>query len=75
MSLPLIDRIGRKILLIFGFTIQGITLIIMAALLLDNQNHSGWIIVGCCLLYIAAFAIGPGAVVWSVISEICTTER
>ncbi len=73
ISLPLLDRLGRKPLLYIGFA--GIILSLGALALAFNQKEAlgeslKWIAVGSLLLYIAFFAISLGPMGWLLASEI-----
>lgn len=71
-ALYLIDRIGRKSLLLIGsvglfVTLMGTALILSGG---QHQNLLIWMLIG----FIAAFAFSQGAVIWVYISEIFPTE-
>ena len=38
------------------------------------SETTGWLIAGCLALFIAAFAVGPGVVVWLALSELMPTR-
>ena len=38
------------------------------------SEMTGWVIAGCLALFIAAFAVGPGVVVWLALSELMPTR-
>jgi SP family myo-inositol transporter-like MFS transporter 13 len=38
------------------------------------SEHTGWLIALCLALFIAAFAVGPGVVVWLALSELMPTR-
>ena len=71
-ALYLIDRIGRKNLLLIGSVGLCATLAGTAAILSSglHQNLLIWMLIG----FIAAFAFSQGAVIWVYISEIFPTE-
>jgi SP family arabinose:H+ symporter-like MFS transporter len=71
-ALYLIDRIGRKSLLLIGSVGLFATLAGTAAILSSglHQNLLLWMLIG----FIAAFAFSQGAVIWVYISEIFPTE-
>jgi sugar porter (SP) family MFS transporter len=71
-ALYLIDRIGRKSLLLIGSVGLFVTLAGTAAILSSglHQNLLLWMLIG----FIAAFAFSQGAVIWVYISEIFPTE-
>jgi len=68
VGLYFIDRIGRRFLLIvgsFGYMLS----LVMVALAFYFHYSSGFLL-GFLLLFIAAHAVGQGAVIWVFISEI-----
>jgi sugar porter (SP) family MFS transporter len=68
VGLYLIDRIGRKILLIIG-SLGYILSLAMVAWAFKSHAGAG-MLMPFLLLFIAAHAIGQGAVIWVLISEI-----
>ncbi len=67
VGLWLIDRIGRKTLLYLG------SVGYIASLGLCSWafwSHTYWLVPGCIFAFIAAHAVGQGAVIWVLISEI-----
>lgn len=69
LGLYLIDRIGRKILMLIGSIGYIISLVSVAAAF--YLNHVGGMMVPLLLfLFIASHAIGQGAVIWVLISEV-----
>ena len=68
VGLYLIDRIGRKTLLVIG-SLGYIISLSMVAWCFANHAGSG-LLMTFLLLFIAAHAIGQGAVIWVFISEI-----
>jgi sugar porter (SP) family MFS transporter len=68
VGLYLIDRIGRKTLLIIG-SLGYIVSLAMVAWCFANHASAGLLMI-FLLLFIAAHAIGQGAVIWVFISEI-----
>ena len=71
LAMSVIDRFGRKRLLLVGSVGMAVCLG-LAAWILDGGLHSGWllyVLVG----FIAAFAFSQGAVIWVYISEIFPT--
>jgi len=68
VGMSLIDRLGRKTLLLIGavgmtFCLSGVALIFF------TNQHQGWL-VWFLVAYIAFFAISEGAVIWVYISEV-----
>src|SRR5450755_2828928 len=68
IAMSVIDRIGRKTLLLVGSVGTAACLAGVAAIFLThrNQNLLVWLLVG----YIAFFAFSQGAVIWVFISEV-----
>jgi SP family arabinose:H+ symporter-like MFS transporter len=73
LALGLIDRLGRKALLIFSAGAMAISHVILA-LCFRLTNPPAALIVGAMLLCVAAFAVGLGPGVWVVLSEIFPTR-
>jgi SP family galactose:H+ symporter-like MFS transporter len=72
IAMHLLDRAGRRPLLIIGLAGMTLSLTILglAFALPDLLRMHGWIAVASLMLYVAAFAIGLGPVFWLLISEI-----
>jgi sugar porter (SP) family MFS transporter len=68
VGLYLIDRLGRKILLIIG-SVGYILSLALVAWSFYSHSSPGFLLI-FLLLFIAAHAIGQGAVIWVFISEI-----
>jgi sugar porter (SP) family MFS transporter len=71
LAMLVIDRIGRKTLLLIGSVGMAISLSGAAVILSGLANPSGllWVLLG----FIASFAFSQGAVIWVYISEIFPT--
>jgi sugar porter (SP) family MFS transporter len=71
-ALYLIDRAGRKTLLLIGSVGLFVTLAGTAAIMLSGQHQNLllWMLIG----FIAAFSFSQGAVIWVYIAEIFPTE-
>jgi SP family arabinose:H+ symporter-like MFS transporter len=67
-AMSVIDRIGRKTLLLVGSIGTAVCLIGVAAIFFTHTHESllVWLLVG----YIASFAFSQGAVIWVYISEV-----
>ena len=72
LGMALIDRIGRKTLLLIGAVGTAVCLTAVAVIFATNQHQAllVWALIG----YIAFFAISQGAVIWVYISEIFPTR-
>jgi MFS transporter, SP family, galactose:H+ symporter len=75
IAVLLVDKIGRKPLLIIGTT--GIVLSLfyqgLISFILPPSLMQGYLTIVGFLLFIASFAIGPGVVVWLALSELLPT--
>ncbi len=72
LAMSVIDKIGRKKLLLFGTA--GLALCLSAvAYVFTTHKHLDWL-VWLLMIYIAFFAVSQGAVVWVYISEIFPTR-
>lgn len=69
LSLWLIDKVGRKALLLVGSSLMTLCLFVIG-LAFQTGNSSGMLILISLLVYVAAFAISLGPVVWVIMSEI-----
>ena len=72
VALRLLDRVGRRPLLLYGLVGMILSLGILGfAFLSPSLTHAlAWISVVCVMVYVACFAIGLGPVFWLMISEI-----
>jgi len=72
LAMSVIDRIGRKLLLLTGAVGMAVCLAGVAYIFAtqQNQNVLVWLLVG----YIAFFAFSQGAVIWVYISEVFPTR-
>jgi sugar porter (SP) family MFS transporter len=68
LAMSVIDRIGRRTLLLIGSVGTAVCLAGVAAIFLTHSHESFlvWLVVG----YIASFAFSQGAVIWVFISEV-----
>lgn len=76
VSAALIDKMGRKILLLRGTYTMLAALALLSTVLLCAipDTAQGAIAVIAVLVYVVGFAIGFGAVVWTILSEIMPTR-
>ncbi len=72
VSLALVDRLGRRPLLLTGLAgmILGLGALGLAFQLSNLGQALGWIAIFSLMVYIAGFAIGLGPVFWLLIAEI-----
>ncbi|MCX7523452.1 sugar porter family MFS transporter [Microbacterium sp. STN6] len=75
VAVMLLDRIGRRKLLLIGTVGLTVALIILGIYFTSPtlQHNASYLALGALLLYIAAFAVGLGPVFWLMISEIFPT--
>lgn len=69
VAMALIDRSGRKILIVIGTTGMMITLGGLSLLFFTNHT-SGILVLICILAYIAFFAASLGPAVWVIVAEL-----
>lgn len=70
----LLDRVGRRTLLLGGIVGMAVTLIAMGLIFLIGPANVGVLILIALLLYIVSFAIGMGPVFWLMSSELFPTR-
>ena len=72
MAMQLIDRIGRRPLLLISLAGMALSLFILGlAFFLPQLSGSlGWIAVASLMTYVGSFAVGLGPVFWLILSEI-----
>jgi MFS family permease len=69
IAMVLIDRVGRKILLLVGTL--GMTLFLsLFALAFIQNSFGGWLLLLLLIGYVAFFASSVGAVIWVILPEI-----
>jgi MFS family permease len=80
LAINLIDSIGRKNLLYFGFTIMGVSMI-FCGILFASYSFGAHFYFGrklaflfCSLIYISAFALSIGPIAWLLSVEIFPTR-
>ncbi|QHW31440.1 sugar porter family MFS transporter [Paenibacillus rhizovicinus] len=69
LSIWLIDKAGRKALLLTGTSVMAVCLGLIG-LLFHTGHSSGYLVLVLILAYTAAFAVSLGPVVWVMLSEI-----
>ncbi len=73
VAIWVVDKIGRKPLLMIASAGMGISLFLLGTAFVFKQFTGPWILV-FVLLYVASFAVAMGPVVWVVMSEIFPTK-
>ncbi len=70
VAIWLVDRAGRRALLLTGLVGMGVSLCVLAvAFLLGTGSALGWLTAASLAAYVGFFAIGLGPVFWLLISE------
>jgi SP family arabinose:H+ symporter-like MFS transporter len=72
LGMALIDRVGRKLLLLIGAVGTAICLGIVATIFFTHRHEA--ILVWALVAYIAFFAVSQGAVIWVYLSEVFPTR-
>jgi sugar porter (SP) family MFS transporter len=71
IAVLLLDRVGRRALLITGTAGLTVALVLLGAFFQFHWEHSApWVALVALIVFIASFAIGLGPVFWLMISEI-----
>ncbi len=71
VAVLLLDRVGRRVLLIVGTAGLTVALATLGAFFAFHWQHSApWVALVALIVFIASFAIGLGPVFWLMISEI-----
>lgn len=73
VSMALVDRLGRRPILLFASAGMGISLALLG-LGFSHAGVSGWGLLIWILTYVASFSIGMGGIYWVVVSEIFPTR-
>lgn len=73
IAIALIDRLGRKILMLAGTGLMGLTLFLLAWAFQSGYSSGVYILV-LVMLYIGTFGFTLGPVVWVLISEMYPNE-
>ena len=72
VAMSVIDRIGRKTLLLIGSVGTAVALAGVAVIFFAGQHHE--LLVWCLVGFIAFFAFSQGAVIWVYLSEVFPTR-
>lgn len=70
ISVLLLDRIGRRPLLLLGLFGMFVSLFVLACAFFSKTEHIGLYSIFCLLAYVGFFSIGIGPIAWVVPSEI-----
>src|SRR5258706_5077314 len=73
VAIWLIDKIGRKTLLLWGVAGMTISLLAIGSCYYYNLTHGPWLLI-FIIAYLASFASSLGAIPWVIISEIFPTK-
>ena len=74
VAIRLVDRVGRRILLLVGLAGMAASLVVLGgAFLFGAGGALGWITAASLTAYVGFFAVGLGPVFWLLISEIFPT--
>ena len=68
-AIGMVDKLGRKYLLMFGSAVMGFSLAAVA-ICFHFSYFGSYVVLGLMLLYVAAFACTLGAVTWVYLSEV-----
>lgn len=80
LGTTLVDRLGRKVLLILSSTFIGLMLFVLGLyfFLLDSESgvvkNLGWLPLTSTCVYLIAYSIGYGPLPWLIMSEIYSKE-
>jgi sugar porter (SP) family MFS transporter len=75
VSIRLVDRVGRRPLLLYSLAGAGVSLVLLGLTFVVSLGSSGsWLALICLLAYIAAFGCGLGPIFWLLITEIFPPE-
>ena len=79
-SSMLVDRLGRKVLLLISIIIMSLSLTALGVFFFIQESNSkaasdlGWLPLSSLCLYIIAFALGFGPIPWLMLSEVYSKE-
>ena len=72
ISMFLVDKVGRRPLLLISLAGMGVVLLHLA-IILGDPHPKKWMVLADVLVYLAAFDLGLGPIFWLLISEIYPT--
>jgi len=73
VSLVLIEKAGRKILMISGLSVMVImTIMLLVSLLVDKKEYPfmSYVAIVAVILFVVGFATGPGSIPWFFVTEL-----
>ena len=71
VAIRLMDRSGRRKLLLSGLAVMGASLLVLAGAFLSGPSQAlGFVTAGALATYVGGFAIGLGPVFWLLIAEV-----
>lgn len=73
VALWLIDRLGRKPLLMFSSGCMAVCQLLLGVAF-AMTSPPAWLVLGCMLLCVAAFAVGLGPAIWVLMAELFPTR-
>jgi sugar porter (SP) family MFS transporter len=73
IAIKIVDKVGRKPLLLIASVGMGVSLTALGAAFHFNKTEGSWVLLSV-LAYVASFAVAMGPVVWVVLSEIFPTK-
>ncbi|KAH8252599.1 hypothetical protein KR032_000711, partial [Drosophila birchii] len=74
-SILLIERVGRRILLLVSALLMAISLLVLAAYFGFLQSSNiGWLSLICLTVYIVGFSLGFGPIPWLMIGELMAED-
>ncbi|MFZ9035413.1 MAG: sugar porter family MFS transporter [Francisellaceae bacterium] len=76
IAVMLVDKVGRKPLLKTGLVGMIIACLIMSgsAYFMAESPMRGYVVLGAILMFVTFFAIGPGSMIWLLLSELVPNE-
>ena len=72
-SMVLVDRVGRRPIMLFAAAGMGISLLLLG-LMFAGAASDGWWLLLWILTFVSSFSIGMGGIYWVVVSEIFPTR-
>ncbi|XP_045613415.1 facilitated trehalose transporter Tret1-2 homolog [Procambarus clarkii] len=73
ISASIIDRLGRRPLLITSSIICGLALFVTGGVLYSDDQGVGWVPLTAVMVYVASFGLGAGPVPWILLGELLPT--